>query len=122
MIMTNNEKLEALKAFLIENNVNFIENYRSNYGVTMDLKLPDLMIAVFISDGEKGCECEKAIYNTGDGKYRLRFVYKPFFIRESESMEFVIKKMQNCIVERMVLMQKRWEKKNKKKEAEHDQG
>ena len=115
--MTNEEKLEALKAFLSENNVRFIENYKSKYGVVMDLKLPDLMIAVFLSYGEKRCEFEETIYNTGEGngKYKLRYVYKPFFIRESESVEFIIKKMQNCIVERMVLMQKRWEKKNSKK-------
>lgn len=109
--MTNEEKLEALKAFLKENNVRFVENHVSKFGVTMDLKLPDLMIAVFLSDDKI---FEEDVYNVGIGKHKMRFVYKPFFIRESESLDFIIEKMQNCIVERMVLMQKRWEKKNGK--------
>lgn len=123
MEMTNKEKLEALKAFLKENNVKFIEDYRSNFGVTMDLKLPDLMIAVFMSDGDK--EKEHSIYNarndkwsqfgtfTGKGGWKLHYVYKPFFIRESETKAFVLEKIQNCCFERMVRMQKQFEKKNK---------
>lgn len=109
--MTNKEKLEALKAFLKENNVRFIENHVSNYGVTIDLKLPDLMIAVFVSNGK---EHEELIYNTRSGRFKMRFVYRMFFIRESESEDFIIEKMQNCIVERMILMQRRFEKKNNK--------
>jgi hypothetical protein len=110
--MTNKEKLEALKAFLTENNVRFIENHVSNFGVTMDLKLPDLMIAVFMSDGDK--EKEHSIYNASTGKWKLHYVYKPFFIRESESVEFVLEKMKNCIVDRMVWLQRKFENGSKK--------
>lgn len=111
--MTNKKKLEALKAFLTENNVRFIENYQSKFGVTMDLKLPDLMIAVFLSEGK---DKDEEIYNTQAGKWKMRFFYKPFFIRDSDAKKFVLEKMQSCIVDRMVAMQKRWEKKSKKRE------
>jgi hypothetical protein len=111
MEMTNKEKLEALKAFLKENDVKFIENYQSNFGVMMDLKLPELMIAVFLSEGK---DHENIIYNTGKGRIKLYYIYNPFFIRESETAEFVIEKMKNCIIERMMWLQKKFEKSYKK--------
>lgn len=110
--MSNEVKLEALKAFLKANNVRYIENHQSNFGVTIDLKLPDLMIAVFMSDSK---EREEEIYNIGNNKCKMRYFYKLFFIRESESQEFIYEKMQNCIVERMMLLQRRFEKNNKNK-------
>lgn len=109
--MSNKEKLESLKAFLKANNVKFIENHKSKFGVTIDLKLPDLMIAVFVIDSKVR---EEEIFNLGSGKCKMRYFYKLFFIRESESQEFIYEKMQNCIVDRMILMQRRFEKSNKK--------
>lgn len=110
--MSNEEKLESLKAFLKANNVKFIENHKSNFGVTIDLKLPDLMIAVFVIDSKAR---EEEIFNLGNGKSKMRYFYKLFFIRKSESQEFIYEKMQNCIIDRMMLMQRRFEKANKKK-------
>ena len=111
--MTNKEKLKALKAFLKENNVKYIENYQSAFGVKMDLVLKELRIAVFVSDDNK--DKENAIYNAGSGKMNMRWIYKPFFVRESESIEFIKEKMQNCVVDRMMWLQTCWEKKNRKK-------
>lgn len=122
---TNEQKLEALKEWLKENNIEYIENHKSNFGVTIDVKIPSLMIAVFLSDGDK--EKEQTIYNarndkwsqfgtfTGKGGWKLHYVYKPFFIRESETKKFVLEKISNCCFERMVELQKRFEKKNNKK-------
>ena len=110
--MTNKEKLEALKAFLKENDVKFIENHRSNFGVTMDLKLPDLMIAVFLSDGKN----EGPIFESGNGHYKMKYFYKPFFIRETETVDFVIEKMKNSITDQMLKAQQRFEKEERKKE------
>jgi len=109
--ITNEQKLDALKAWLKENNIAFIENYESRFGITMDLKLPDLMIAVFLSDDK---DREEEIYNLGKERHKMRFTYKPFFIRESETKEFILEKIQNCCFERMVWLQRRFEKANNK--------
>jgi hypothetical protein len=103
--MTNKEKLEALKVFLNENNVKFVENHFSKTNkLTFDLLIKDLRIAVHLSDGN-----DQTFYK------RIFKYYKPFFIRESESVDFVIEKMQNCIYDRMMLMQRKMEKANKQK-------
>ena len=103
--MTNKEKLEALKAFLNENNVKFTENYFSkSVNMTFDVLIKDMRIAVHVSD-----ENDDRFYRKS-----VKF-YKPFFIRESESVDFVIEKMQNCIYDRMMLMQRKMEKANKQK-------
>jgi len=102
--MTNKEKLEALKAFLNENNVKFVENYYSKTAkLTLDVLIKDLRIAVHLSDGH-----DQTFYKS------VFMLYKPFFIRESETVDFVIEKMQNCIYDRMMLMQRRMEKNNRK--------
>ena len=111
--MTNQEKLEKLKEWLKDNNIPFIENHKSCFGVTMDLKIPSLMIAVFLSGGDR--EWETSVCYSNSGNFRLLWVYKPFFIRESETAEFIIEKMQNCIIDRMQLMQRRWLNEQKKK-------
>ena len=109
---TSKQKMDALKAFLKENNVKFLENYHSNFGVTMDIMIPELKIAVFVSHDDK--KREDAIYNSGSCHHKMRWIYKPFFVRDSESAEFILEKMQNCIVDRMVWLQKCWEKRNRK--------
>jgi hypothetical protein len=109
--ITNEQKLEALKAWLKENNIAFVENHESRFGMTIDIKIPNLAIAIFLSDGNK--EKEDAIYNAKSGHMKLYHVYKPFFIRESETKEFILEKIQNCCFERMVWLQKRFEKNNK---------
>ena len=48
--ISNEEKLKAIKDFLRENNVDFVENYHSkNYNLDMALCIKNLMIAVFLS-------------------------------------------------------------------------
>ena len=112
--MTNEEKLEALKAFLSENNVNYIENHTSKYGLTMALKLPDQMIAVFLSEDGKDSEYENRIYHWRSGRNYMNNVYRVFFIREEETPEFVLEKMQNCIIDIMTRKQRKleWEKRH----------
>lgn len=98
--MSNKEKLEALKAFLTENNVKFVENHYSKTNkLTFDLLIKDLQIAVHLSDKN-----DQTFYK------KIYRYYKPFFIRESETADFVIEKMQNCIVERMTFLQRKFEK------------
>lgn len=109
--ITNLEKLEALKVWLTENNIKYIENHESRFGVKIDVKIPNLKIAIFLSDGDQ--KKEDAIYNSVSGKLKLYHVYKPFFVRESETKAFVLEKIQNCCFERMVWLQKQFEKKSK---------
>lgn len=103
--MTNKEKLEALKAFLTENNVKFVENHFSKTNnLTFDLLIRDLRIAVHLSDGN-----DQTFYR------KIFKYYKPFFIRENETSDFIIEKMQNCIVDRMTWLQRKFERKNNRK-------
>ncbi len=105
--MTNKGKLEALKAFLIENKIEFVENYKSrSKHVVFDLRIASPLIAVLISN------------NLDSETYRkIRKGYAPLLIRDNETVEFVIEKMKNCIVERMLLEQKRMEREARKEEA-----
>jgi len=103
--MTNEEKLELLKKFLDENGIRYDEHHRSGTNVIMDLQIPDYMIAVHLSN------------DFDDTFYRMVYrVYHPFFIRESESAEFVLEKMQNCITDIMVKRQAKFEAAQKKEE------
>ena len=105
--MTNEEKLEKLKEWLKDNNVPFKENYESrSQGIRFDLRVEKLLIAVIISS-----ERDNEIF------HRIKRTYAPFFIRESESPEFIIEKMQNCIVDRMLKQQKALENEAKKEEG-----
>ena len=113
--VTNEQKLKALKNWLKENNIEYIENHESRFGVKIDVKIPNLKIAIFLSDGDK--EKENAIYNSMSGKCKLYQIYKPFFVRESETKAFVLEKIQNCCFDRMVWLQKQFEKKHKKDEG-----
>lgn len=102
--ITNDEKVAALKKWLKENNVEFKENYKTKAGVEIDLWLPKLFIAVHVGDDPES------------KFYRNTFMWcKPFFVRESESKEFVLEKIQNCCYDQMMWLQKRFERNNKKK-------
>lgn len=112
---TKEEKLEALKVFLKENNIAFEENhYSKSFKVLMNLVIRNLGIAVFFSQGSRE---EDAVIIRKQNKQGipLLVIYNPFFIRDNETEEFTIEKMQNCIVNRMVCMQKKWQKQQNKK-------
>lgn len=101
--MTKKEKFEHLKEFLQEQKISFLENCKTRLGVIMDLEVVKFRIAVHVSD------------ETDDDFFKnTRRRYKPFFIREEESMEFIIEKMQNCICDVMMQRQKNFERKNAK--------
>lgn len=109
---TKEEKLETLKTFLKENGFSYEEGYYSeSFDATMALRVNNLKIAVFFSQGlEKDTELIRKKNKYGASLY---WVYNPFFIRDSETEEFILEKMQNCIVDRMVYMQKKWQKQQK---------
>lgn len=102
--MENKEKLKALIAFLTENNLNFEENHFSrSKKINIDLVVYPYRIAVHLSD-----DTDKVFFN------KTKRHYHPFFIRDNESVEFVLEKMQNCIIDEMKKIQERFNKANEK--------
>ena len=104
--VTNRQKLEVLKDWLKENNIKYIENHMSKFGFNIDVKIPSLRIAVFLS---KGKEMEDAVYNAKNGRMKLKRTYRPFFIRERETKDFIIEKISNCCFDQMVYLQRKFE-------------
>ena len=91
--MTNREKLEVLKNFLTENKIIFKEDFplKNAPGVRADLYVRRYdRIAVHLSD-----EHDQEFYNS------VKRMYEPFFVRDNETAEFIIEKMQNTIIRSM---------------------
>lgn len=80
---TNQEKLEALKAWLIENGYKYRENVEF-VGQQADLMVDYPRIAVHVGESDEFFR-------------KVKYKAAPFFIRDSETVEFVIEKMTNCI-------------------------
>ena len=113
--ISNEEKLKALRHFLNENKIPFINNYHSKtFNVDMAIKVKKLRIAVFISTGDKEFEDSMVFASNVYNGTPLRNTYNPFFIRKSDTKKFVLEKMQNCIVNRMMMLQRKWQKEQKK--------
>ena len=108
--MTKNEKLEGLKAFLTENGISFKENTNYCKDVLIDVFLPDFGIAVHVSD-----DADQDFFR------RTKRRYRPFFVREEESVEFIIEKMQNCISDIMMKRQKTFEKNNRREDVKAEE-
>lgn len=105
--ITQEKKYEALKEWLTANNLKYVENHESQYGVTIDLKVLDLNIAVWISNGDR--EWEQARFAaTVDHKHWLHQHYAPFFIRPTETKAFTLEKIANCCRDRMIWLQKKY--------------
>lgn len=93
--MTNKEKLEVVKGFLKENNIPFKEKVMRK-GQMFDLLIGQYLICVRLSD-----ENDQRFYE------KIKHLYHPLFIREKETAEFVLEKMQNLIIDRMKCQHKR---------------
>ena len=102
--ITNKQKLEAVKDWLKANDIKFKENHKTKAGLKIDLWIPKLYIAIHIDD------------DSSEDFFKKTFKWcKPFFIRENETNEFVLEKIQNCCYDQMLYLQKRFEMNNKKK-------
>lgn len=104
--VSNEKKLEAVKNWLKENKIEFVENHKTKVGLEIDLWIPKLMIAVHIDD-----ENSQKFYK------KTHKWCKPFFIREEETVEFELEKINNCCFDQMLLMQNRWQKEQAKKKS-----
>lgn len=103
--MTCEEKLEGLKKFLDENEVPYIENHVSGFGVTMELKIPKYWIAVHCGEAD-----------ADEFFHKVRKRYSTFIIRESESMDFIIEKMELCIMNVLLRRQRHVDNLKRKEE------
>lgn len=99
--MTNKEKLEAVKRFLVENRIEFYPHYRGRIKVSPDLYIPKHKIMVKISEGK-----EKDYNFFKEVKYK----YHPLFIRDDETKDFVLEKIQNLIIDIMKKKQQLYSK------------
>lgn len=100
--MTQTERnIKSLKKFLDDNGIEYRENAPFR-GITMDICIPKLMIAVKYGDDQDFFNMTK--------KY-----YAPFFVRETESESKTIEKITNCCIMQMKNMQYMVEHKGKKK-------
>lgn len=101
--ISNEQKLEALKEWLKENNIEFKENYLNRTNLKIDLWVPKLYIAIHLDDEDS------------EMFYKKTFKWcKPFFIRDAETKDFVLEKLQNCCYDQMLYLQKMFEKNNRK--------
>lgn len=89
--MNSKEKLQLLKGFLKRNGLVFYEKFNGKMKTCApDLYIPKHRIMVKVSD-----EHDQPFYN------EVKFRYHPLFIRETESGEFTLEKLQNLIIEIM---------------------
>lgn len=112
--MTAEEKIEALKRHLDESGINYKENHKSQFGITIDLKIVKYRVAVFISRGE---EQDSTIIHSKNGQMKFQSVYRPVFVRESDTAEFLIEKCDNCIAKSKEIMARLPEIRRKKIEG-----
>lgn len=95
----NEEKLNGLMKFLDENNIMYVKNGTVK-GFPADLIIPKMRVAVHLSDMN-----DQLFF-----KRMIKSRFNPFFIRDTESAEFILEKIQNCIFDIMMARQKKLEK------------
>ncbi len=87
--ITNEQKLQAVKDFLKENNISYEENHVSrSSGVTIPLAVKKYRVAIRIGDSQD-------FYLATKGKYY------PIFIRDTDTKAKVVEKIQNTIIKSM---------------------
>lgn len=83
--MSNQEKIEALKSWLTENKVKYQEDVvHAGKGIHIDLYLPKYLIAVHVGDDSEFFQ-------------EVKNYLHPVFVRDQDSVEFLIEKVQNTI-------------------------
>ena len=87
--ISNEKKMEVIKSFLDENGIAYVENHKSGRcGVIIPLAVPKHKVAVRIGDDQ-------------DFYLKTRGVYYPIFIRDEDTKEKVLEKIQNTIIKSM---------------------
>ena len=98
--ITNEQKLQAIKDFLMENNISYEENHISrSSGVIIPLAVRKHRIAVRIGDSQ-------------DFYLSTRGRYYPIFIRDEDTKMKVLEKIQNTLIKAMTREHKKFRKRN----------
>lgn len=98
--MTNKEKLDEVVKFLEKEGIDFVLRPES-VKTKSNIYIPQWKIGVKVED-----ECSQDYFNR-----HKRFI-DIVFIRESETVEFVLEKLQTVIVRRMMAAQRKFLKKS----------
>lgn len=101
-------KMDVLVNFLTENRIPYFTTYKGNVKVNPDLYIAEHKIMVKISEGK---EKDDMFF------HKVKYRYHPLFIRETETKEFVLEKMQNLIIDIMKKKQMLHEKAAKKNDC-----
>ena len=92
-------KVKAVEDYLSKKKISFFRFFRSKkYGVTSQVYIPLYRILVKVS---KGKDHDDEFYT------KVKYAYHPIFIREGDSVEFTIEKLENCIETSIKLKPKR---------------
>ena len=97
---------ELIKNFLVENNVEFKEDYiDKKCKVVIDLWVPKYRIAIRKAAGD---DTDQEFYKA------ICKCYKPYYIRETDTDDFTMEKIGNVLVERVQWLQKQYDKQQRK--------
>lgn len=103
--ISNEQKMEAIKDFLVENDIPFEENHTSKRcGLTIPLAVMKHRIAIRVGDSQD-------FYLATKGKYY------PIFIRDEDTKAKALEKIQNTIIKSMTRLQYYLDKKKNGKPA-----
>ena len=84
--MTNEEKLNELCQWLANQGITDFKKDQTVGGVSVALLLPTQGIAVHLSDGKNQVFYRAVCHD-----------YSAFFVRDADSLDFTLEKMQNCM-------------------------
>jgi len=105
--MTNEQKtkLKVLTDFLKTERIYYCREYvNKSRNVVADVYIPANRIAIKVSQGK---EKDDEFYK------KVKYIWHPLFIRDNESEDFVLEKLQNLIIDIMKQSQKNYIKKNR---------
>ena len=98
-------KLNMLECFLTSNGITYYRSFVSKKrDIKAELYIPQHKILVKVSEGE---EKDNVFYKA------VKYGFHPLFIRDNESKDFVLEKMQNLLIDLMKQSQKNYIKKNR---------
>lgn len=102
--MSKEEKLKAVKDWLNERNIEFRENHWSkSCNVLIDIRVKTPLLAIRVSK-----EDDEEFFHA------VKLWYSPIFIRECESVEFVLEKIHNTVERRLAEIEKMKQRKAQK--------
>lgn len=105
MMNEQKTKLNMLERFLTTNGISYYRDFISKKrDIKAELYIPQHRILVKVSEGE---EKDNIFYKA------VKYGFHPLFVRDTETKDFVLEKMQNLLIDLMKQSQKNYIKKNR---------